>query len=295
MAAPPIRIQHPDPRWIHHFLAKYESKFRQAYEEVYATQDEVRRTQFALVHANLSTLCFFLYASGRPASDVRQCIDMTVHTYRDVLRLRGSESTGMVDLQLPEDLSEPFDLGKALERAAIQTSDERDFSLGNSHTTLCTIYLALAKGDVRAAKELARGVWDPDDATYIGVDSEVCTPSQQHLAYALRDCLTKDHDKADSEFRKIAAPTIDVSMQAAMVGALVNRDASRFVEKLEGLLTWHEEHARHGDNLYDPTYFFCLPATGLTSLALGMGVISEDRVPGGNAYLPRDVILGEVL
>jgi hypothetical protein len=138
-------------------------------------------------------------------------------------------------------------------------------------------------------------IWDPPDANYIGPKSEICTPDQQHLAYAVKHLLLADPDACLKELTLVnpRTATVDVQRQAEMVQAIALKQPDVFLRSLEALLEWHEKTAarrikqKHADYA---DFFLSIPGLGLVALALHSGLVQREHVPSNSVYLPLDLI-----
>ena len=118
--------------------------------------------------------------------------------------------------------------------------EEADASLTNSRRGLQTMELALACGAPDLARTLASLVWDRPNASYLGPGSVVCTPEEQHLAYALRDALTdQGAGKGLQELRAFVPLTPEQDRRASLLTSFWNDDAAAFSGNLSNLHALH--------------------------------------------------------
>src|SRR5262245_14078541 len=133
------------------------------------------------------------------------------------------------------------------------------------------MYVALVAGDLDLAEQIAGLVGDPPDASYIGPNSEVCTPEEQQLTYTLKALLLgQDAVTAFYATGLGHAPPL-IRHQAAAMNALICQDQNAFLDALHDLLEAHAAWASDERNAREPRRLMCLPGLGLSALALESG------------------------
>jgi hypothetical protein len=148
-----------DEAWGHELGAFVQNAITQS-PPPEALDDQVQGVFAAGYHRDLGLL---RYAAGAPLGEVRGAFRRSAEYTIAVFRMR--------------------------EGAPWESAPDVDPSLTNSRRALHAMELALAAGARDLAEALARLVWDPPDASYLGPTSVVCTLEEQRLAYALRDLL----------------------------------------------------------------------------------------------------------
>jgi hypothetical protein len=146
--------------------------------------------------------------------------------------------------------------------------------------------LACTIGEFGLAREIALRIQDPPDANYIATRSEVCTPKQQHLAYAVRALFAENRAETDAQLRQIRRGRKDdeETLQAAMIRAILDPDANAFITALGELLTLSARRAKKNSDLSDQ--ILCAPGLGLARLALERGVNTAAELPGDDVRFP---------
>lgn len=151
--------------------------------------DEKRRRHkspqisYSLAASNSHGIGTYKYALGAPLSEVRHYLAEAARWLERVFELRGTAPSFSVTV-VALDPASPPGRPRELSHKPLHPPGDKDYSLTNSVSGLQGMYLALIVGDKARARHLAEMVWDPPAASYIGPDSEICTPDQQHLAYA---------------------------------------------------------------------------------------------------------------
>jgi len=280
------RLSYLDQSWLRHFISKYEPKIIRKLQDIKDGVKKARQTQYALLYHDLLSLALVKYAAGEKLTKVRLYMREALQIYLAVLGLRGSESSGRIDIPLLHEPRRPLDIGEALSREQFEPVDDSDYSLGNSRTSLQAMYFALSGGEFEITGEIAKQVWDPVDAEYIGIGSEVCSPNDQRLAYALRNCLQGDMQAARDELTSIFDPIPPIEYQKRMLLALVDNNGSAFLNALAELLDWHRQEATEDGNHKATECFICIPGLGLSAYGWWKGVISPASLPKNNMYLP---------
>jgi hypothetical protein len=233
-------------------------------------------------------LGLFAYALGSPLHRVRayfaQAADMYAQGYRSRTPLEPIPVT-LVTL--------PGGAGDNPRTSAPARREHewggRDESLTNSWTGRSAIYIALSVGEHTVAREIARYVYDPPDANYLGPRSEVLTPNQQRLAYAVRDLVLGDARQAVVETDGLERPESGIETEATLVQDIALSNAQRFRMNLGTLLVEHKRTAHEPVNRNDPEYFLSLPGLGLSQLAVRAGLVSPaelEPIARSSIYLP---------
>jgi hypothetical protein len=243
-----------------------------------AQPGSVGQTDYVLAAEYALDCAFTNYALGTASEEVRGWLARAANALAQVFRRRGT-APGLVVTNAAN--------GTVPRR---DTSRAPDFSLTNSRRGLLAMYAALANGDHRLAEEIAGLVGDPPDASYIGPNSEVCTPEEQQLAYAVKSLLLGKNAVAAFYATNVGRPSSILHHQAAAVNALVNRDASTFLSSLDGVLARHASESDAIQNAREPRRLVCLPALGLAAHALGLDLVTTSSLPVANIYFPGELL-----
>lgn len=266
------------------FLQKFREKER-------LKQFQRPQTSYALAYTDNLFIGGYYYALGLPLETVRSYLVEATRCMERVFKLRGTQSPFPV-IVVTLDPTSPPNAPRELDRRPLHPPDAKDYSLTNSAVALQGLYLALIVGDLERGRHIAEMTWDPPDADYIGPDSEVCTPDQQHLAYAVKYAILGSDRAALTELGLInpRTATVDIRHQATMVRAIVAGQSEVFLHGLADLLAWHQQAALQKWNRIDPTFFLSLAGLGLCALAFQRGVIQRESLPSDNVYLPLDLL-----
>jgi hypothetical protein len=250
---------------------------------------KLRQTRESSLVADLMMLAAYHYALGEPIQrtidEFRQAAEATLK----VFELRGTEPTFPASL-VTLDSDSPAEAPEVISRESLHPPGSKDYSLTNSRSGLKAMYMALASGHVLVAQRLAQLVWDPPDADYIGEESEVCTPDDQHLAYAVKHYILGEDAKGHEELGRVKDGRQEVVLQVPLVRALLDRDGEAFIAALRAFLKWHEKEAKKKSKRTETDLYLSLPALGLTMLALRAGLITVDSLPTGNPHFPVEMI-----
>lgn len=232
---------------------------------------------YAGAHFICEDLAYFKYALGFPLPIVRELLGEALKWLERTFELRGTEFGLLVT---------------NIDSSGSRTQKPRKpaFDLTNSAQGLDGIYLALIVGGVKRAAHIAEMVWDPPDADYIGTDSDVCTPDQQHLAYAVKNLILPMNQFVHAELDLISSGcTPDIRFQATILRAILNKKSGVFLSTLDDLLNWHRKEALRKQNRYSPDFFVCRPALGLCLIAAQRNCISINMLPS-DVYLPLALV-----
>jgi len=230
------------------------------------------------------------YALGLPLEQVRDGLAYVALASLRVAQLRGTDDA----FPLFAVTLDPADPSRAIDGPR-QVSQGKDYSLGNSRDNFRGVTAALAAGEFDLAQRIAALALDPPDASYLGPSSEVCTPSDQRVAYAVRHLYADEADAALDLLARLRPSKRDERVAdhadvARMVRALALGDAGLFLGGLGDLLAWHRMTATKKWNYNDHDYILCLPGLGLSALAIRRGLIARDRLPEGDEFFPLELI-----
>lgn len=240
-----------------------------------------------------------LYAIGYPIADVRKALAGLALAGLRTVELRGTEEPFLKAEVILDPTRPPGDPQQAVVRPAL-SPDERDDSLGNARKNLLYTCAGLAAGEFELAGRIAAMAGDPPGARWVGPRSWVCTPNDQHVAYALKHLLAGDRDRVLAEIAKVRPSkyeadasgynpdAIDHADLVKLIRALAVGELDLFIEGLQGLLDWHEQASLKDDAPLD--VLLSVHGTGLTALALKRGWISRDIIPADNPFIPIELI-----
>ena len=251
--------------------------------ELEAEPARLRQRRVSLLLEDLTSIGASRYALGADVAECREPLSEGVSACIELFRLRGRQEVFPV-LDLVVDPSKPKGDPDRARLTRRHEPGTKDYSLTNSKDGYWHVCLALGIDEQQKARELAAMIWDPPDADYIGRRSTVCTPNDQALAYALRHFLADEPQEAASALCRVRTlPGDYVGLQAELLRCVMRSDASGFVVGLSALLARHEQLSRRDP--WNPKLYICVPALGLTALALAAGFVTAEQAPR-NVYLP---------
>jgi len=248
--------------------------------------EKIPQTRYSLLARNLAMRAGFAYALSEPAAEVRALLQSAAEAKLKVFEFRGQHSSfrsELVTISLDASTGDAVDVER-------EWRTDSDYSLTNSRSGLDGIYSAMATGQLLIAQRLAQLIGDPPNAPYIDPESEVCTPDDQHIAYAMKRYLLGDRDRAAAELDLVSDDDARTAAEARVARALVSHDRDSFFGALQAHLKWHANEAKKKRNQKDATYFLNLPALGLTALALRDGVVSADDLPPALPHFPVELL-----
>jgi hypothetical protein len=235
---------------------------------------------------------FYQFALGHSFQEVRQSFSEAAAASLKVMELRGSEDSFPV-LMVSIDPTKPEDDPAAITSRWRDPPGTKDYSLGNSRNCLEGIFYAWVGGEYGIVDQLAKLMWDPPKARYIGPKSEVCTTNQLHLSYAVKYLLLESPEEARKELARIPprprSADPETPYLAKMVRGLVENHCGFFTDGLQELLFWHQKQVDKPWNLTNPEMYFCLPAVALCILALRRCLIEKTDLLD-DPYLPLELI-----
>ncbi|MBI3409143.1 MAG: hypothetical protein HY040_12420 [Planctomycetes bacterium] len=248
-------------------------------EEVRAeTEARIREQPKKGLQWDMASLCshcksmaYYKYALGYPVEEIRQTFGEAATACLKVFELRGTMDDPQTYPPLPH--------------------GTKDYSFTNSKACFEGICIALIAAQYEIADKLTELMWDPPKARYIGPRSEVCTITQQHLAYAVKHLLLNQMDDAQKELRRFVWRSSEAGI-AKMVRGLAEKNDAIFVEGLLELLFWHRKEANESYEAYNRDYsetYFSLPAAALSNLAVKQCLLKRRDLPA-DEYLPLELV-----
>jgi hypothetical protein len=251
--------------------------------------DKLRQTRESSLAADVSMLAAYHYALNAPWGQVVDELREAAEAELRVFELRGTESPFPATV-VTLDIDSAPNAQEVISREPLHSPGSKDYSLTNSRTGLKSIYIALTSGHVLLAHRLAQLIWDPPGADYIGDQSEVCTPGDQHLAYAVKHHILGSETKAREEIDQVRGERQEIALQTPMVKSLLDRDGAAFLIALGSFLKWHEKEAKKKSNRTETDLYLSLPALGLCVLAIRAGVVNVGDLPHGNPHFPVELL-----
>lgn len=253
------------------------------------------QTSYSLVVTDYLHNAFNRYALGEPLEDVHAYLVKAATYMGRVFELRGTQPP------FPVTVFTTDSFGNVVDSHPLHPKGAVDFSKTNPVDGLLGLYLALIIGNMQLAQHIAQLMWDPEDATYIAPDSEVCTPDEQHLAYAVKHLILKDDQAALTELAAIKLKSAivraygsqrDVKRQVAIVRAIAYGEKADILGGLHDLIEWHTKVARQEANRKNPAFFFSVPGLGLLALAAAKGVVEKvAKVSINSVHFPLELII----
>jgi hypothetical protein len=249
-----------------------------------AEPNRMAQTRYGLVADDWTSIGLFAYALGHPLEEVRLSFAHAAEAQVRVFQLRGTETAFPVTVVTK---------GGNAPDGALHRYGSVDYSVTNSRDGLLAVYLALVGGKPQFAENLAKLLWDPPEATYLGRNSVVCTLNDMYLAYAFKEFLIGTTEQAELYLGSITVRTKEethVAIQARMVRALIAGAADAFRAGLVELLEWHQRLATSREHRTDPHFFMSLPGLALSIAAVQRRVVARSQLPAEDVFLPHELI-----
>lgn len=289
MASDTVRLSYIDVELARRVAADVAASASQTRRRLTDEPNKLVQRRRALLASDMAMLAAYRYALGEPISRSAEDLRDAAEQELEVFELRGTQPAFPATV-VTLDINSSSDAPEVISREPRNPPGSKDYSLTNSRSGLKAIYMALASGHVLVAHRLAQLIWDPPHADYVGEKSEVCTPADHHLAYAVKHFILGDEEAALEELTAVESHRSDIALQVSIFGALLNRDVKQFLESLRLLLKWHEKEAKKKSNRTATDLYLALPAIGLSILALRAGLIRADQLPTDNPHFPVEMI-----
>lgn len=225
------------------------------------------------------------YGLGVCLAQVRELLSKGFPFYQQVLSHRGKVEAFPVDV---------VTINTSDGRAKIEkdvNAGKKDWSVGNSHSTLRVSCLALCVGEDELARTFAEAIYDPPNADYIGHNkyARACgtTPDHQALAYAFRDYIVRDQNSAIEHLIRLMkeGKTRGIIRQGILLKALIEADKGKFLQYLDFVLDDHARDAKKRDNVNSPECFLSSYGLALCRIAISEKLLDRQELPEHD-YLP---------
>ncbi len=273
------RLSYIDDALVERVLGWSHEGARDARDLLAKEPGRLEQTRYAALASDLGRIAAYEYATGAPVDDVRMRLREVAEAWLQVFERRGTEPPFPVTV-----VSETGD------RAPLHDPNDRDFSLTNSRDGLLAIYTAIVSCHDVLAYRMAQLIWDPENAPYVGYDSEVCTPDDQHLARAVKSYIMGATEDVATE-----ASLVDLHasrarwLQASILMAIANQQKADFLLHLSELQHWHQREAARKSRRTDTSFYLNLPALALAKLALRAGTASREALPS-DTHAPLELV-----
>jgi hypothetical protein len=272
-------------------LGDYHRMVKESLEEIRTEPEKLPQTRYSMLASKYKTIAFLKYALGYPMEEVRIAFADATRALIRVFQLRGQEEAFPAYVLTYDPTKPPTD-PTSTHVAPMHPPGTMDYSLTNSWTGYLGICEALVADEDGLASQLAALLWDPPDADYISRRSDICTPNDQRLGYALRELLAGNNEGVLTEIKGIRAgskETYDTD-QATMFRSLVTGKTFAFRDALESYLFWHERRAKDKRNVDSIDFYLSLPGLALCGQAVRRRVCDIDLFPQDNPFLPLELI-----
>lgn len=284
-----LRHSYIEPRILEHNLASRAAHVPQLLSMLKTEPGKLRQRRLVSLAGDYSYMGLFKYALGIDLADCRDCLAKSLDANLEAFQLRGSqEAFPVMDLLInsSKNAVDP-------DRAQLKTRHPpgtKDYSMTNSRDSFWYTCLGFGIGEEPRGRRMASLIWDPVGADYIGPRSTICTPNQQALAYSLKHYLEEGVETAVATLAPVRTPPDDyIGQQAQMLRSLIQRDVDAFCRALRALLDLHETLSRQDS--WDPRLYICVPALGLSALAVTSALIAKNQLPA-SLYLPIALFAG---
>jgi hypothetical protein len=214
------------------------------------------------------------YAVERPLMECRAWLRQATAAYRELFRLRGTTFSDRVLYQNGKPLPEE------------RVPDDGYTSVESFNAVL----VALALRDIQCAQELVALAGHSPNAELVSPRSEVCTTNQQTLSHALNALVGSEMDLAKAEASKFTVRSATrIEKQIALTISAIANDGDVLTER-DSLLFYHEQMALRRDNQGAAEYWLCLPALGLSFLAMHFRGYEPDSLRTDSVYCPIELL-----
>ncbi|QDU60144.1 hypothetical protein Pan216_09810 [Planctomycetes bacterium Pan216] len=287
------RLSYVDTETTKRVLANSEAEVPDLLKLIADEPATLRQTRYAILAGEYETIARCSYAIGCSLGKVKESLSLAAHAHSEVFRMRGTEPAFPACEVRPKPSGATGDAEGDFEIRNLREDQEVDHSLTNSFRGYRAVCEALVSCQDALAGSLAKLIWDPPNAAYIGPRS-FCTPSDQSLAYGLRELILGDKVAMEVQLKrlKLRASDAHIAHQVRMLRGIATNDSREFVDGLSAFLVWHRRMALAKRHRLNPEFFMCTTGLGLCRLALRSAVCHPSLLPQDNEFLPVKLIEG---
>jgi hypothetical protein len=271
------RIQNLDLDWARQLEGFLERQIAQTLASLQQKDHQDNQVEYVLLAGYWMDLAGLSYALGEPFERVRSMLREASKAYRMVFRLRHTQKRISAS-----------PMGTRVESETISVDD----SLTNSRTALKAMKLCALTESTEAIQELASLVGDPNGASYVGIDSSICTPNDQHLAKAIKALVKKDHPRMALELDGLSKASNSITLEAQLLKFLTGSKAKPFLDAVKTQIAVFEKDQGLEINHKRPESFLNVSALAFLRMALDSGVISRDELLEADLQLPLELLFG---
>jgi hypothetical protein len=218
----------------------------------------------------LVRLAKLAYALGLPLAESRSWLQQATAAYRELFALRGTTFYKQTRYQD----------GKPLPEETL--ADDGYTSVDSFNAALA----ALTLQNINLARELAELAGHSPSAALVSPRSEVCTTNEQTLSHALNALLASEMDLASREAGKLSArKATNIEKQIALTISAIATNGDVLTER-DALLFYHAKAATRHENQLDASFWLCLPALGLSFLAMHFAGYQPADLETESLYCP---------
>jgi len=255
-------------------LSAFQQERADILDDALAPQRQMSQVEYVMLADACKDIGMLKYGLGYPLGETRGAFSEAAEAYLRVFKLRGTQSAFQVTV-VSDEQAKP-----------LREPGATDESLTNSKRGLQAVYVALIAGRELLARQIAAHIWDPPGATYIGPESEVCTPDDQQLAYAVKALLLTHSSDALSHLHLRCPSSSTAQVQANLIETLITNRAAECIARVNDLLDWHRQQAMSAEGRNNMDLFFSIPGLALCSQALGRAIVQHRELPERHVFLP---------
>lgn len=277
------RIEYLDVENALYILKDAQKKAVEAESMMSEEPGKVTKGRLSLLAGHYNRIAMNYYALGFPLTSVKEAFAKSALAKLRMFENRDKASSFSV-VHLQVDPSRSLVVEKPDE-------PEPDHSLTNSQEGYTAVCEAMLAGLDKIAERIAKLIWDPPNAPYIGKRS-FCTPDDQRLAYALRLLFCGGEREVNLSGLIQGRGTVaeNVIHQASMVQAICEYDFLKFRDGLTELLEWHRRAAKLKQNECDSDFYLCVSGLGLSAIAIRRGICKIEDLPQRNVFFPIEIL-----
>jgi hypothetical protein len=277
-----MRLQFVDQKWLKDLLLNRKNYIEKKLQLILTNKDHLAQHHISGLDRDTKTCAYLQYAAGEPLKEVARSFAKAAQAYYELVKLRIAKQG------LPVLLKDPnlIYLWNVITPESHPEQYCPDHSLTNSRQSLKYLFAIMTVGQWDLAQDIAATIWDPEDASYIDTNSEVCTIADQELAYAMREYMEGNLNWAYQHLEQVRTIDWEIIFQAQMLSAILDELPEDLLAKLAEYLKYHQIQALRKENIHEKEYFMCMPAMGLAALAMSKGLVEIAQLPQTDPFFP---------
>lgn len=276
-------LDYIDKEWIDNRINIEQNLIRKNTSDIsIKTDNYMLQRNLAILALHHKELALFLYASVGLNRETIYHFKIASDIYLKMIDLR---KQGFVPQQIIK-----FDAGDLPWAISPEKNPEKfapDYSLTNSKYSLQYISCAFISNEKEIANSLIRNTWDPINASYVGLNSEVCTFNEHYFAYAIQELWNGNKDICMKYINNVIPANFNTELQKKLITSIVEDNKQLFLDFMKMLIKDHAVNAYLQKNHKNPDFFLCMTSFIYCAIAIRLNLISSIDLEFDSPFFPN--------